>query len=68
MIEKPAAGPQYILAGASRAGDGGIAQRRANAPLRASKAQQPCDHGLFSDDARQRDICDLLADLPKAGR
>jgi hypothetical protein len=69
MIEKTAAGPQYVLAGASRAGDGEIARRRADAPLRASKAQQsvgartqqPCDLGLFSDDARQLHICDLLA-------
>jgi hypothetical protein len=60
MIEKTAAGPQYVLTGASRDGDGEIGRRRANAPLQASKAQQPCDHGLFSDDARQLDICDLL--------
>jgi hypothetical protein len=60
MIEKTHAGQQYVLNGAFRVSDGEIARRRANAPLRASKAQQSCDFGLFSDDARQLDIC--LAD------
>ena len=38
MMEKTAVGPQFNLAGAPGAGDGEIAPRRANAPLRASKA------------------------------
>jgi hypothetical protein len=30
-----------------------LAQRGADAPLKPSKAQEPCDIGLFSDQARQ---------------
>jgi len=40
MVEKTAVGPQYVLASASRAGDGEIAQRRANAPLHAKQCPQ----------------------------
>lgn len=31
-------------------------QRRAEAPLRPAVAQQPCDLGLFSDDANQAEL------------
>lgn len=34
----------------------GIARKLASGPLRASKAQIPCDHGMFSDDAAQLDL------------
>jgi hypothetical protein len=37
-----------------------LLQRRANAPLAASKPQQPCDLGLFGDDAAQIDIETLI--------
>ena len=60
MIEKTAAGPQFVLSGAAPAGDRETAQRRANAPLRGSKAQQPCDRGMFSDDAAQADLLHLI--------
>jgi hypothetical protein len=30
-----------------------LAKRRALAPLKPAKPQQPCDHGLFSDDMDQ---------------
>ena len=35
-----------------------LAQRKANAPLKPSVAQAPCDVGLFSDDAAQSDLVD----------
>ena len=38
----------------------GLAQIKASAPLKPSKPQEPCDVGLFSDTARQTDLCDLL--------
>ena len=37
-----------------------LLQRRANAPLRPAKEQQPCDVGLFSEDASQLDLCEVL--------
>jgi hypothetical protein len=37
----------------------GLAQIKANAPLRPSKPQQACDDGLFGDDARQSDLIQL---------
>jgi hypothetical protein len=58
MIEKTA-GPQYVLAGASRAGDRETARRRADKPLRPEVPQSPCDIGLFSDVAAQTDLVDL---------
>lgn len=30
------------------------------APLRPSKPQMPCDHGLFSDEAAQLDLVEML--------
>ena len=60
MIEKTAAGAQYVLPGASPAADGETAQRRAEKPLRPKTPQSPCDIGLFSDDAAQVDLLDLM--------
>jgi hypothetical protein len=59
LIDRTPAGPQHVLPGAERVGDGTLARRRADAPMRPSVPQtQP--GGLFSDDARQLDICDLI--------
>jgi hypothetical protein len=33
----------------------GALQRKSDAPLKPSKPQEPCDSGLFSDDASQID-------------
>lgn len=38
----------------------GSLQRKANAPLKPSVAQQPCDLGIFSDSRNQVDMLDLL--------
>jgi hypothetical protein len=43
-----------------RCGRRRAAQRKADAPMLAPKPQQPCDVGLFSDDARQTDLTDFL--------
>lgn len=37
----------------------GAVQRRANARLMASKPQQACDSGLFSDEANQLDLIEV---------
>jgi hypothetical protein len=60
MIDKTAAGPQYVMAGASSAGNHDIAQRRADKRLRPKVPQSPCDIGLFSDEAAQVDLLDLI--------
>ena len=39
-----------------------IAERKWAAPKLAVKPQQPCDIGLFSDDANQLDICEMFMD------
>lgn len=36
-----------------------IAERQWQKPKLAPKPQQACDHGLFSDDAKQTDLLDL---------
>jgi hypothetical protein len=43
------------------ADNAGLVKLMASAPLRAPKPQQPCDIGLWSDDARQIDLLDLTA-------
>jgi hypothetical protein len=53
-------GDQHVLPGAERASGGALAKRKAAMPLRATSPQQPCDVGLFSDDAAQTDLVDLL--------
>lgn len=37
-----------------------IAERKWRAPSQAPKPQKPCDHGLFSDDAAQLDLVEML--------
>ena len=54
------AGDQHVLPGAERVGQGALAKRKAAEPLRATSPQKPCDVGLFSDDAAQSDLIDLL--------
>jgi hypothetical protein len=58
-INRTLAGPQYVLPGAERS-EAGRAQRAADKRLIASIPQRPCDIGLFSDDAAQADLLDLL--------
>jgi hypothetical protein len=55
-IDRTPAGQQFVLPGAERAGDAAMARRAADAPLRPRVPQQPCDLGLFSDDAAQVDL------------
>lgn len=38
------------------------AERAWQAPATPSKPQQPCDHGLFSEDAAQVDLIEMLMD------
>ena len=54
-LDKTAAGQQHVLPGAERR-FGELAKRQAAAPLKPNKPQEPCDVGLFSDDARQLDL------------
>lgn len=37
-----------------------LAQRLAAMPMRPTKAQKPCDHGLFDDTQTQIDLEDML--------
>jgi hypothetical protein len=59
-IDRTPAGPQRVLPSAERASDATMARRAATKPLRASVPQQPCDIGLFSDDATQAEMLDLI--------
>ena len=59
MIEHTPAGPQHVLPGADKIGDGALAQRRADAPMRPTAPQKP-PGGLFGDGAAQLDIGDLI--------
>lgn len=36
-----------------------IARRKAAMPLKPTKPQAACDHGLFSDEAAQSDLVDM---------
>jgi len=58
-IDKTPAGPQCVLPGAE-CREAGRAQRAADKPLMARVPQRPCDIGLFSDDAAQADLLDLI--------
>jgi hypothetical protein len=42
-----------------------LARRKANAPLLASKPQQPADFGLFGDSAGQTDLVDMSRKVPR---
>lgn len=37
-----------------------VAERKWSAPKLAPKPQQPCDHGLFSDERDQLDLCEMF--------
>jgi len=37
-----------------------LARLKAAAPMRPAKPQKPCDVGLFSDDADQTDLIEML--------
>jgi hypothetical protein len=46
----------------------GALQRKADAPLKPRKPQEPCDLGLFSDENKQGDLIDQLGMMkPKIG-
>jgi hypothetical protein len=63
IIERGADGrAQYVLPGAERAGDGAIAQRCADAPLRPTVAQESPHTlgGLFGDSHLQTDLIDAI--------
>lgn len=53
---------QTVLEGAERISLAEVARRRAAKPLTPHAPQQPCDVGLFSDDARQLDLCEMFQD------
>jgi hypothetical protein len=55
FAEREAEGQQNLPA-TERIGQGELAQRRADAPLRPAKEQKPMDVGLFSDDAAQKTL------------
>jgi hypothetical protein len=40
----------------------GLLRRKAAAPIKPRKPQAPCDIGLFSDDADQMDLVEMLQD------
>lgn len=39
-----------------------VAERKWQTPKLAPKPQKPCDHGLFSDEANQLDLVEMLMD------
>ena len=51
--------PQTSLPGTA-ADVGGLLRRKVAAPLRPRKPQEPCDVGMFGDDAKQTDLIDRL--------
>ena len=59
-IDRTPAGPQHVLPGAEKASDAATVRRAASKPLQARVPQQPCDIGLFSDDAAQTDLLDVI--------
>jgi hypothetical protein len=63
----PDGAAQAVLPGAERVSQAVLARRRANAPLRPNKAQQPCNVGLFSEDADQLDLVEMFQDQPEDG-
>ena len=59
-IDSTPAGPQHVLPGAERASDATVARLNAAKPLRPRVPQEPCDVGMFSDDAAQADLLHLI--------
>lgn len=49
IISLPGTGPDAVS----------FAKRKAAAPLKPAKPQEPCDIGLFSDDSLQTDLVDM---------
>jgi hypothetical protein len=45
----------------------GLLRQRAAAPIKPDKPQKACDHGLFSDEADQLDLCEMFQDQPEDG-
>lgn len=43
----------------------GMLRYKAAAPIRPRKPQQPCDVGLFSDQANQLDLVEMFQDQPE---
>jgi hypothetical protein len=54
------AGDQHVLPGAGKASAATMARHAAAKPLRPRVPQQPCDIGLFSDEAAQADLLHLI--------
>lgn len=52
QTELPGAGPDL----------GGMLRQKAAAPIKPAKPQQPCDVGLFSDEADQLDLVEMFQD------
>lgn len=48
--------PQLVIPGADHIGAREHVQRLIAKPLRPSKAQCACDHGLFSDESNQQEL------------
>lgn len=59
-IDNTPIGPQFVIPGTERIGNGELAQRRAAEPLRAKGWQKPCNHGIFGDSAEQIDLLDVI--------
>jgi len=55
-------GPDFRLLNPLHVDQATLAQRKANAPLLAPKPQKPLDIGLFSDEANQLDLIEMLVD------
>jgi N12 class adenine-specific DNA methylase len=58
-FHNPAAKPQSTIPGTEAIGDGELAQRKSDQPLKPTAAQQPADDGLFGDGHKQTDLLDL---------
>lgn len=58
VSEATPAGEQTVLPGAERIGDGELAQRKSDEPLKPKVAQKPADDGLFGDGDKQIDLVD----------
>lgn len=57
--ERTPAGAQYVIPGAGRDAGASLARKRISEPLRGSKPQAPCDHGLFDEAGRSQMTLDL---------
>jgi len=64
------AGPQHVIPGAERVGDGELAQRRANAPMRPSAQQKACGGPLQRrrPATRQLDLIDAIGKVAECHR